>query len=391
MKKETVYKIKIPTKPQQVPPSTRTSARPPQQSVQAVSPEQKPAKTAPKPAKAAPKPAKAAPKSPQTAPPAQQPARPAPDSPPVQVPHPWSKDALLTKAQRYAEEMLSHDRDDWRFGILSSLALELLARAALAHVSPALLADPKEWTYLYYALGHTPKTPKFIPKSVDISAVFARLREIVPKFDVRLEGQCVLHLTRRNDELHSGNSPFDGIGTSDWLPVYYEACDVLLSSIGESLATFLGPTEAAVAAQMIAASTNESAKAVAKRVQACKTLWDALSDEERERKAAQASLWASRRAGHGVQCPACSSFALLNGSPAAPPVQRLKDGKVVETQAFLPSRFECISCGLKVSGLAELHACKLGDAFKATSTYEPSDYYRLHDEYEGYEDDNNEP
>lgn len=142
---------------------------------------------------------------------------------------------------------------------------------------------------------------------------------------------------------------------------------------------------------MIAAATDESAKAVAKRIQACKTLWDDLSKEERTRKTIQSSLWATRRIGHAVKCPACTSRAIVTGAPVASPVVRLIDEKIVETQTFLPSRFECIACGLKVSGLAELHACKLGDTFKATSTYEPSEYYGPKDEYEGYEDDNNEP
>src|SRR5262245_8058115 len=108
--------------------------------------------------------------------------------------HIWSKDALLTKAQRYAEEMLGHDRDDWRFAFWSSLALELLARAALANISPALLADskdrnnPKEWHNLYFALGHSPKAKKFVPHSIGLTEVFSRLGEILPEFDTRLEG-----------------------------------------------------------------------------------------------------------------------------------------------------------------------------------------------------------
>jgi len=269
--------------------------------------------------------------------------------------------------------------------------LELLARAALANVSPALLADPKDWSYLYYALGHSPKAAKFVPKSIDISTVFSRLREIFPKFDVRLEGYCVMHLSRRNDELHSGKGTFERVGPSDWLPGYTWACEGLWSSLGESLESYFGADEAKVAAEMIAAATNESAKAVAKRVQACKTLWEALTPKERANKVAQASLWANRRAGHGVKCPACDSPALVNGAPTAPPIPRLKDGKIVESQTFLPAKFECVACALKVSGLAELHACKLGDPFKATFTYEPSDYYGPKDEYDGYEPDNNEP
>ena len=54
--------------------------------------------------------------------------------------HPWSKDALLAKAQRYAEEMLVHDYNDWKFAFWSSLICELLARGGTGACPVALLA-----------------------------------------------------------------------------------------------------------------------------------------------------------------------------------------------------------------------------------------------------------
>src|SRR3954462_11050160 len=93
--------------------------------------------------------------------------------------HPWSTDALLTKSQMYFEEMLKHFRDEWQFALSSSLALELLARAALSRISPTLLADTKGpdnkgWDNTYYALGHTPLTAKFSPASIGIREVLSR-------------------------------------------------------------------------------------------------------------------------------------------------------------------------------------------------------------------------
>ena len=64
---------------------------------------------------------------------------------------------------------------------------------------------------------------------------------------------------------------------------------------------------------------------------------------------------------------------------------------MVETQQYLPSKFECVACQLKISGLSPLTACGLGDTFTATFTYELADYYAPNDDYAGYEDDNNEP
>ncbi len=83
---------------------------------------------------------------------------------PQALPHGWSKDALLAKAQRYSELMLAYPHDDWRFAFWSTLLLELLARAALSHISPVLLADPKDWNNAYHALGFSPKASKFAPE-----------------------------------------------------------------------------------------------------------------------------------------------------------------------------------------------------------------------------------
>jgi len=57
----------------------------------------------------------------------------------------WSVDGLLSKAKLFASKMESHSPDEWEFGLWSTLVLELVARAALAHVSPVLLADARNW------------------------------------------------------------------------------------------------------------------------------------------------------------------------------------------------------------------------------------------------------
>ena len=167
--------------------------------------------------------------------------------------HPWSKDGLLGKAQRYAQEMLMHSRDDWHFGLLSTFVLEFLGRAALAKLSPTLLAEPKDWNNLYFALGETPTAPKFRPRSIGVATVFSRLQEILPTFTPELEGFAAQHLNHRNEELHAGSTPFDGLKTN-WLPTYYTTCSVLLASMGESLDLLFGPAESKVAETLIVAS-----------------------------------------------------------------------------------------------------------------------------------------
>jgi DNA-directed RNA polymerase subunit RPC12/RpoP len=300
-------------------------------------------------------------------------------------------DALYLKAERYVQHMSALDSDDWEYLLWSSLSLELLARAALANISPALLAETdKSWSSLYHALGFTPTEEKFAPKSIAISEVFRRLSAILPDFAKEHENFGIQHTGRRNAELHSGEPAFDGIKGSTWQPRFYEICKILLASMGMTLEDFVGSDEAKVAQQLIAAAADDSAKAVKGEVEAHKKVWLAKTEQERTTLATQAAIWATRQAGHRIDCPACASRALVMGEPVSAPVQRLSDGEITETQEYLPNHFECIACGLKIAGLSRLTVVGLSDRYKKTQVYDAAEYYAPEDEYAGYDDDNNE-
>src|ERR1019366_9275301 len=80
--------------------------------------------------------------------------------------HGWSAEALFTKALLYAEEMERYTSDDWQYRLWASLSIALLARAALAFISPTLLADRQDWRNTYHALGHPPTKPGYAPRSI---------------------------------------------------------------------------------------------------------------------------------------------------------------------------------------------------------------------------------
>ena len=287
--------------------------------------------------------------------------------------------------------MHSHPHEDWRFGLWSTLSLELLARAALSTFSPVLVADPRDWNNLLYALEIEPKAQKFIPKSVEISTVFHRLQELLSEFTPELADFCQTHLSRRNDELHTGTTPFVSTSVSRWLPNYYRASSILLAAVGENLEVFLGGEAATVASTMIEAASDESAKAIAKSIGAYKLVWEGKSEQEQDRLAGLSSTWATRQDGHRVLCPACGCGALVSGSAIAAPIKSINEDEITETQQYLPSKFECVACGLKISGFSQLSAAGVGNAYNATFTYDAADYYASHDDYQGYEPDFNEP
>lgn len=306
------------------------------------------------------------------------------------LPHIWSKEAFFVKAQRYASIMLTQDRSNWQFGLWSVLTLEMLARAVVANVSPTLVADGRDWNNIYFALGHKPNASKFSPKSVDISEILLRIESTFPDFTREMVNFSVAHITRRNEELHSGALPFDDLGTSAWLPMYYLSSKTLLTAIGEDLIALVGKDEKKVALKLIASLKDEAAKAVGKKISAHKTVWADKGESEKKKLAKEAEGLATRHIGHRVSCPACGSRALVHGHAAGAANSKIEDGIIVERQPMLPSRFECFACGLKITGYSKLLACGLGDTFTSTNRYEAVEYFGIESEEDrdGWDDFN---
>lgn len=308
--------------------------------------------------------------------------------------HEWSKETLFIKAQRYAETMLEKEHTDWEFGFWSALTLEILVRASLANISPALVADGKDWNNILYAIGTDPNQPKFNPKSADISELLKRSENVFPDFTREMLNFSVSHINKRNSELHSGAVPFEGIGSSSWLPTFYSVCKVLVTEIGESLETLLGTKIAQEAEAHIVVLGDESAKSVKGTINAHKTIWNEKTTEEKQKLSKRAETLSTRHHGHRVNCPSCASVALVHGSSSGTPTTNVDKDGIIEKQTMLPANFECIACGLKIAGYSKLVACGLGDTYVSTSQYDAIEYFEIdiEEEIRGmmYED-NNEP
>lgn len=310
---------------------------------------------------------------------------------PSTTPDNWDAEALFLKAQRYAQRMVEVDSDNWEHALWSSLSLELLARAALSNVSPALLAEnDKSWASLFHSLGFSPTEERFSPKSISISEVLKRLTSIFPTFTKEHESFCIQHTGKRNAELHSGETAFDGVSGSSWHARFYSACSALLATMGMNLREFVGKEEAKVALKLMTAAADESAKAVKGDVAAHNKVWLAKDAKEQAALSGTAKVWAMRQVGHRVDCPACGSTALVMGEPISSPSQKLDGGEITETQEYLPNHFECVACSLKISGLSRLTAVGLADRYKKTQIYDAAEFYAPQDDFYEYEEDNNE-
>jgi hypothetical protein len=292
--------------------------------------------------------------------------------------HPWSSSACLEKARYYLQLMEDLTADEWQFGFWSALSLELLARAALAHISPSLLADSRDWRNIEYSLDRAPTAKKFKPRSIPTAEVLLRLKEMLPEFTEEILGFCSQHAEKRNAELHTGELAFASYKTSLWLPMFYLSCKVLLASMGQELSGFVRDADAAEA--LIISLGEAAAKAVNQDIAAYARVWQDKTDEEKDEASLAAINWATRQSGHRVECPACKSQALIHGTPSGSVIRRLSEDQVEEKQSVIPASFQCIACGLRIAGFSKLSACGLGDAFTSTSRYTPAEFFGLYSE-----------
>ncbi|MDU4393495.1 MAG: hypothetical protein E7I55_05845 [Acinetobacter ursingii] len=290
----------------------------------------------------------------------------------------WNVDSLYAKAQLYIEQMEKNDPNDWQFGLWSTFSLEFLLRAALANISPTLLADAKNWRNLTYSLGHPSTKIAFSPVSISTKEVLDRLSELMPEFNKEVLGFCSHHITKRNAELHSGDPIFARNKTADWLPRYYQATDILLKSINRSLSDVFG--NSAYVESLIISLKDEAAKSVKTDIVAFSKVWLSKSYEEKEKLKLQATTWAIKQIGHRVECPACTITAILHGSPIGNVITDINEDEVIQYQFMSPTSFECIACGLKIFGYSKLSVCGLGEPFKNTTTFTPAEYFELYTE-----------
>ena len=285
----------------------------------------------------------------------------------------WSEESLFCKARLYAEQMESFASNDWRFAFWSALTLEFVGRSALAHISPVLIAESRNWQNLLHALGRgsTDLNPR---RSIPTETVFNRLGELLLEFTPEMKQFCVVQLQRRNEELHSGAIVFDALRTSDWLPKFYWVCDVLLKSMDRELSQLIADPRAT---ELIDALLNEAGASVRESIANHAGVWAEMTDDERSSAARQAENWASRRFGHRVPCPSCECTALLSGTPHGRVLTEANDEEVVQRQAHLPSSFRCVACNLRIAGFSKLMACGLGDPYTSTSVTSPEEFYGL--------------
>jgi hypothetical protein len=96
----------------------------------------------------------------------------------------WESNSLLAKSVLFFGRAFDQAPDDPLFGLWCSLGLEMLARSAIASVSPTLLAEPdKDHRFLLHALNRADESVQ--PQSIGATQLFILCQRLVPGVFVR--------------------------------------------------------------------------------------------------------------------------------------------------------------------------------------------------------------
>lgn len=289
-----------------------------------------------------------------------------------------TQDALHAKSQLYIRRGLRAQSEggNEEYQLWASLSLELLGKAALAKVHPALVADPRDSASIFAACGRQISADL---KTIGAHTLFERLSHIEKAFDTRHQMFCKQMALRRNAELHSGESPFSGMSAEVWEREFWGAVELVLKMQNESLESWLGVENAKAPAKIIEQAEEALTWAVQNRIARCKEDFQKSHQEPKKRAQVIAESKALKWWEHTEQfrgpmdgcgeqeCPACSSQGFLAGGLWHEEVSDDSDpdDPMVEfvDKIFAAEEFFCPICGLHLFGTKEVAAANLPDEF----------------------------
>jgi hypothetical protein len=267
----------------------------------------------------------------------------------------------------------ARDADDFEQAALwAASALELLGKAALAKVSPLLVADPTDdGRSLMIAAGLSSDMSRF--KSIPAKAVFSRCGRAFRPFDEKDAGRIA---AQRNEELHSALTPFTGIDEEAWWDRYWSQAVILVHAQDETLADFVGSGKEGVVEGHLArnvTNTSRRVQAMIDRASQRYALAIASEDGRREISTLVERLKFEFEFASSVECPACENSAHLFGDDVlgSEVEEDYEEGTAVELLEVSADFFECESCGLRLDGPSYVAEAGLPESFEAERDYEP--------------------
>ena len=281
------------------------------------------------------------------------------------MPHPFDFDALWNKAKLFMERGLTarSEKRDEEWPLWASLAAELLGKAVLAKRHPVLVAHPgseDEANSLLSAAGVPVKMEGL--QSIPMKSVVSRLGKVLPiEFEKAIQKDLMLVANLRNEELHSGATPFTGLNEHSWSPGFWRAIDILLRDIGRTVEDFVGPDFAVLVTGLIEATKNEIDAEVKKRTGLARDRWKVRSEDnggpENYKNIIASQMKLTRRISRTIvqDCPVCGCPGrLFHDEMILSEARRIRAEQVVYDHRYRAAKFKCEGCSLQLEGTAQL-------------------------------------
>ena len=292
----------------------------------------------------------------------------------------WDYGSLYQKAKYFVRKGLDHETPESpEIPLWYILSLELLARATLSRISPALLADPRDRNNILYALGFPGKT---VPVSVPAKAVFILCMAVCEKFSKQEYNRCVEWLNWRNEDMHTGRMPFENLKTSIWLPDFFRICSILLEQNETDLDDFVGTSHTSQATTMVESLSQEERAKTHEAVRESREDFQKLGISERLERIKRGGdklqeVLLRHKSGKQIKCPSCEGEAVVVGDLIRSTTPKYEEGELTQDDVWLPKAMGCYCCALKIRGHAGFAALGFGDQFVTKDYLDPKEYFEI--------------
>ena len=301
------------------------------------------------------------------------------------MPAPYDSDALWQKAQLFLNHAMDEDveRSFDERAMWAALALELLAKAALASSSPLLIAAPnEEGVNLLAAAGLVSTDATF--KSITARTLYSRCERAFRPFNKAAASRIS---ESRNDYLHGSSPTFVDVPPDAWWPRYWTQAIVLVNAFDQTIDDLVGPERSSLVDDHLARNkANIEVRVEMKIDRARQRLGQQQRGDIPARVAAELSQQGNLRAGLVYstehECPACKDTGILEGDTTGRTEIRYEMAGEDDFDAWVDvevytDHFSCETCRLVLTGYEQLEQAGLPTEFEAVrdiSDFDGPDY-----------------
>ena len=289
----------------------------------------------------------------------------------------FDPDALWMKAKLFVNHALEegNSRTFDERALWAALALEVLAKAALARFSPVLIANPTEnGTNVLIASGLL--TGDAIFESIKAHTLYSRCAKAFRPFN---DDEAKKITQARNDYLHGSAAVFTNIPEKAWWPRYWAQVVVLVHAQDKDLTDLVGSSHAHLVEQQLAQNKRNIEHQLEMRLERAKQRLAQYRSGDLSARAA--NEWRRYKHQFGglryyddAKCPACGENGIIEGDNIEDAERRegthFNDHEPWVALTITTEYFSCETCHLVLDDWELLAEAGLELSFETTGDYD---------------------